>query len=378
MKIFLFDMDGVLLEAQGYHRALQETLRRMTLALGFEEATVSAGVIAAFEAAGVSSEWDEAAIITARLLERVWQDEPERGLPDSLADPLPLASPPRPLPDLAALARAFSTPAMLPLHPLERAGRFFLRKPGRTALQEQTLHDLILGARLADLSLAHRTFQELVLGSQEYARVYDFPPEHHCESYLLTHDRPTLSQAAAQQLCEWIAAPGHAAAVITSRPSRAPAGVFSTPEAELGARLVGLENIPIAGWGGLCWLGLQTHISPQSFLKPSPVHALAGMRMALGAGQEIALKEAADLAENGLAGPDWHQLRESEISVFEDTPGGVQSLQAAVRLLEKGGVPLRPAYYGIAREPVKLQALEACSARVFASLADALEAVCKE
>jgi len=47
-------------------------------------------------------------------------------------------------------------------------------------------------------------------------------------------------------------------------------------------------------------------------------------------------------------------------------------------LLEKGGVPLRPAYYGIAREPVKLQALEACSARVFASLADALEAACKE
>ena len=43
MKIFLFDMDGVLLESHGYHLALQETVRRMARALGVGEVTLIIG-----------------------------------------------------------------------------------------------------------------------------------------------------------------------------------------------------------------------------------------------------------------------------------------------------------------------------------------------
>ena len=50
MKILLFDMDGVLLESRGYHLALQETVRIMAIALGFEDRTLSADDIATFEA----------------------------------------------------------------------------------------------------------------------------------------------------------------------------------------------------------------------------------------------------------------------------------------------------------------------------------------
>ncbi len=375
MKIFLFDMDGVLLESQGYHRALRETVRRMALALGFEDSTVSPDEIAAFEAGGISSEWDEAAIITAVLLEKVWEAEPDRGLPNSLAGPVSIAPNPRPLPKFLDLARSLSTPAMLPLHPLERAARIFFRKKGRTSGQEQILHDLILGARMADLSLTHRTFQELVLGSEVFSQTYDFPPEHDCESYLLKYDHSNLAEGSQiSRLQEWISPPGKSAAVITSRPSKAPPGIFSTPEAELGARLVGLDGIPILGWGGMLWLGLRTHINPQSFLKPSPVHALAGMRMALGASQEPALTEAADLAENGIAATEWEKFHEAEVSVFEDTPGGIKSLQSASQVLKKMGIPIKTRCYGIARERIKVKALEACSAVIFPSLVEALEA----
>ena len=372
MKIFLFDMDGVLLESRGYHLALQETVRRMAKALGFGDVTLSPDDIAAFEAGGITSEWDEAAINSALLLETVWKDQPKRELPLSLA--LPKSSSPnlRPVPDFNALARSLSTPDLLSLPPLERAERFFLGADRHTPAQVLILRGLIRGARTAERSLTHRTFQELVLGSAEFARTYGLPALLDCESYLLKYDLSNLSPTESARLQDWMSAPGHAAAVITSRPSRPPAGVFSTPEAELGAALVGLENIPICGWGGMCWLGMQRYADPQTFLKPSPVHTLAGMRMALGEGQETALAAAADLVETGQATPSWQQLAGAQLSIFEDTPGGIKSLHAARQVLDGAGIHIETQYFGIARKPVKIQALQANGGQVFPTLVEAL------
>ena len=374
MKILLFDMDGVLLESRGYHLALQETVRRMALALGFADATLSPDDIAAFEAGGITSEWDEAAISTALLLETVWMDEPECSLPDSLAQPISANPSPRTLPDFRELARVLSTVDLLHLHPLERAGRLFLGQNHHTARQEQILKDLILGARLAEISLTHRTFQELVLGSAEFSRTYDLPAELNSESYLLKYDRSNLSSVDSIRLQDWMFLPGHAAALITSRPSHPPAGIFSTPEAELGAELVGLEGIPILGWGGMCWLGLQRHTDPQNFLKPSPVHALAGLRMAWGESQETALAAAADLVENNQTDSSWQRLEAAQVSVFEDTPGGIKSLRSAKGVLGRAGIHIEANSYGIAQNQVKVQALKALGAQISPSLVEALNA----
>jgi hypothetical protein len=372
MKIFLFDMDGVLLESRGYHLALQETVRRMAIALGFTDGSLSADDIAAFEAGGITCEWDEAAISTAFMLETLWKEEPERDLPESLAQH-GIANPgSRVLPDFKGLARRISSAEMLPLHPLERAARLFLGKSRHTGRQEQILHDLILGARMAELSLTHRTFQELVLGSIEFERHYNLPSEQNCESYLLKYDRSNLLESQSARLREWMDSPGQAAAVITSRPSLPPAGIFSTPEAELGVKLVGLEGIPILGWGGMCWLGLQRYTDPQTFLKPSPVHALAGMRMAMGEGQEAALTEAANLIEKGQSRSVWAMLDVAQISVFEDTPGGVKSLQAARATLGRMDIHIDTRYFGIARRQIKKEALNSNGALVFQSLTQAL------
>ena len=373
MKIFLFDMDGVLLESRGYHLALQETVRRMALALGFVNASLSAEDITTFEAGGITSEWDEAAISTALLLETVWKDEPERGLPDSLAQPISAAPNLRPLPDFNGLAQTLSTPEMIRLYPLERAERLFLVGKQHTARQEQILHDLILGARMAELSLTHCIFQEFVLGSAEFARTYDLPAVLDCESYLLKYDKSNLSHAESAGLRDWLAIPGQTAAVITNRPSHPPTGIFSTSEAELGAELVGLEGIPILGWGGICWLGLQRHANPQNFLKPSPVHALAAMRLALGESQEVALTAAANLVETGSNAPGWMQFEGAQVSVFEDTLGGIKSLAAARNVLKGVGIDFKSSAFGIAQKPIKIQALQANEACIFPSLAEALK-----
>ena len=373
MKVFLFDMDGVLLESRGYHLALQETVRRTAMALGVGDFTISPDTIAAFEAGGITSEWDEAAFCAASLLETVWQDEPERGLPDSLAKPGSIRPGQYRAPNFYDLALKLSTPDMLRFHPLERAERFFLEENRHSPSQERILHALLLGARLAKISITHRTFQELVLGSAEYACTYDLPAELDCASYLLKYDRSNLSPTDRIQLMNWIVNPGHAAAVITSRPSRPPIGIFSTEEAELGAKLVGLDGIPILGWGGICWLGYQRNTNPQVFLKPSPVHALASLRMATGESQESSLTAGFDLVETGLATPEWQRMDGAIVNIFEDTPSGIRSLRTAQNVLKRAGIHIETNFIGIAQNPVKVRALEANGAHVFHSLAQALD-----
>jgi hypothetical protein len=192
------------------------------------------------------------------------------------------------------------------------------------------------------------------------------------ESYLLKYDRSNLSPVESAGLRDWMSRPDQAAVVITSRPSRPPAGVFSTPEAEQGAALVGLGEIPILGWGGLVWLGQQRQTDPQTFLKPSPVHALAALRMALGEDQQTALSTAANLVENGQVDTAWKQLDGAKVSVFEDTPGGIKSMKAAKDVLEKVGVRTKTQYYGIAQKSIKVKALQGNGAQVFPSLAETL------
>lgn len=372
MKIFLFDMDGVLLESRGYHLALQETVRRMAMALGFGDCTLSPDDIAAFEAGGITCEWDEAAICAASFLDIAWKDESGCNLPDSLAQSVLIDPGRRSPPNFYALAQALSTPEMLSLHPLERAELYFLKRHQHSISQEHILRSLILGARMAELSLTYRTFQELVLGSTEFFRAYNLASELDCESYLLKYDHSNLPDADRDRLKNWISIPHHAAAVITSRPSHPPVGIFSTPEAEIGAKLVGLDGIPILGWGGMCWLGLQRHSDPQSLIKPSPVHALAGLRMACGESQETALSAAADLVETRYAGSGWKQFTGAQVCVFEDTPGGIKSLQAAQEILIGSGVRIETKSIGIAQKQIKIKALIANKAEIFPSLIDAI------
>ncbi len=380
MKILLFDMDGVLLEAHGYHRALQETVSRMASALDMPAVSLSQDTIAAFEAAGITSEWDTAAICSALLLQTVWEIEPERTLPESLSrPPLPdkmaSAGPEQASPDFHALALRLAEVDLLALPPLARAEHCLLETDRYTPAQESLLQNLLRKARSPEESLTHRTFQELVLGSEEFSRVYKLPAALDTASYLLKFDHSNLPPAESVRLRDWLASAGRAGVIMTSRPSRPPKGVFSTPEAEQGAALVGLTGIPIAGWGGLCWLGRQQRVDPQTFLKPSPVHGLTALRLAMGALLEEALTEAANLSSTGVISPIWESLTEAQVFVFEDTPGGINSICAAQALLGSAGISIETKFLGIAQSPVKVQALLASGAQIFATLPDALAPV---
>lgn len=382
MNILLFDMDGVLLEPHGYHRALVETVRLVARALGFGEVRLAPEQIAAFESAGVYSEWDSAAICAALLLQAAWQVDPHLRLP-ALPAHQPARSLDLPAPDFAAFAALLRRPQLSTLRPLQRAERLILETDqcsqnptGSSAphspAQKQALTAILRNARAAQDSLTHCTFQELVLGSQEYARLYHRPAHLDTPSYLLQFDRPLLGKTQAAGLFAWRAQPGNHMAIFTSRPSSPLPGVFSTPEAELGTRRIGLDGVPIAGLGGLAWLAQQRALPAQSLVKPSPVHLLAALGLALGKSLPDALRLAAGLGLDGSPQLAWQELAHARLHVFEDNIVGLQAAHSAQELLQKMGIPLELELHGFSAQPLKAAALQNIGAHVSPDLHQSL------
>jgi len=374
MKIFLFDMDGVLLEPRGYHEALIETVELVGRALGFRELAITKADIEVFEAAGVTSEWDSTAICTALMLRDAWAISPDNLLPS--APPLPqLAMHDLPPPDFQTF---FGSRRMAPVQrsrPTQLAEQSLLSDgTAYTEAQVSALQALLRGARSPLGSLTHLLFQELVLGSQLFQDTYGVDSQLSAEGTLLTRDRPTLPPQARNRLLAWLEVPNHHAAVFTNRPSQPPQGSTGAPEAELGLEVSELKALPVVGRGGLAWLEEQRGLAPDALLKPSATHALVALRRAIGDSPGVALHAAAALALDQEDDPGWGNLEGAEITVFEDSAEGLESVAAARAALAGAGISVQTTLMGVTQSPLKRRSLEAAQADVFPSLVEALGA----
>ncbi len=372
MEILLTDMDGVLLDSRAYHVSLQHTLDRIAVALGFAPNILSYEHILAFEVAGVTAEWDSASMCAALLLERLWQVRPEARLDASrLAEPYePHSLLP---PDLAGFANKLGRDRSTETRPLENAaGLLRAMSDGRPTENTAVLVDIVLSARIPERSLTYRLIQEQNLGSQRYAQFYQIPPVLATESYLETLDRPALSPQEQRCLLKWAARPESAVAIFTNRPSLSPDGSGGLPEAEIGRALAGLEALPMMSMGGLGWLARRRGLEEQSYLKPSPVHVLAALQLALGAPQVEALEAAALLALDGIALGSWRGLEAVRVFAVEDASKGLRSAAGALAALRNMEIYPQLHLIGISTHPDKARALEQSGARVFPHLRDFL------
>jgi hypothetical protein len=375
MRILLLDMDGVLVEPRSYHQAFKDTVALVGQILGYPDVPLSDQDVAAFEAAGIASEWDSSAICAALLLENLWSVHPALTLPSVPTAPVLPTHHTTP-PDLQSFIDSLSQTHLQEMPPLKRAEHLFLSGPDSyTREQRQALQAILRNARQIAGSLTHCIFQELVLGSRVFTETYGLPPTLDTESYLLEYDRATLPEQARAKLVEWLRDVDHRATVFTSRPSRSVGGQFCPPEAELGARGVGLGMLPIVGLGSMLWLGARRGRDPDSLLKPSPVHALAAMRLALGEPLRQVLEAAAMLGLDGQADDGWSILRGAEVYVFEDTAGGLKSARLAKDMLAGIDVPVEVHLFGVTNSVPKRQALETVGAVVLPTLSVALESV---
>jgi hypothetical protein len=226
-------MDGVLLEAGGYHRALQDTVALIARALGYQGLQITQNDIDYFEAVGVTSEWDSSAICTALLLSQVWKKYPALLLPtDPTSAPFSMHS--LPSPDFQSFYTTLSQEPDLDIPPLERAERlFFKNRNGQTPDQMRELQNVLRQARSIQGSLTHRLFQEMVLGSRIFEDTYQLSPFLNCDSYIRMYDRPLLDHEGQKWLHSLVNTGGFSAVIFTNRPSRAPQG--STPRKQRSA-----------------------------------------------------------------------------------------------------------------------------------------------
>ena len=355
MKILLFDMDGVLLEPIGYHMALKETVRLVSQSLGFENFILSDQDIAQFEALGISNEWHSSALCAA--LFNIIASKPLLNIRPAL-DRLFIAIAQHPA-DEPAILRAQKATASL--------AKQYDVAPNQAVEIMQTSESI-------SHSFTLNIFQELVLGSKIFAKTYQRQPQLTVESYLQQYDVPQISSAVLNKLTNWLTDPHHYAAILTNRPSAIMLGKAGTPEAELGAQLIGLSGLPIVGSGEIHWLAQEMNVNVETLLKPAPTHALAAVFAALGIPLEDSLKNSFSWIVSNHS-IDTRVIPKSEVYVFEDTTAGIISVENMQRVLAQKNIHINTHKIGISSNLIKISNLKDQGALIYNSINDALSEI---
>ena len=370
MNILLFDMDGVLLRSLGYHIALQHMVKKVGHALGYQDAALTDEHIAGFESHGMTCEWHSGALTIAYLFMKAKMQQPTLRFPIAL-QPAPVSM----FQDGLDISPLLDTLALFPSDQqpqLQRAVAVIAAVAAQAGLPPDEYAVMVAECENPSLSLTFRTFQEMVLGSENYQRTYHLPPVLDCPSYLNLYDQVLISDINRERLLRWQGTSGQYAAIVTNRPSSQIPGTPSTPEAELGAKLVGLEKLPLLAFGEIMWLSQQMGEESSGINKPSPIHTLAAMQAALGASLPESMMSAYRLLNEPHDVEEWEQLTNGEIYIFEDTIAGVISLEKARTALAEVGIKINIHKIGITENRTKKAALKKHGAEVFQDINQAL------
>jgi hypothetical protein len=369
--IVLFDVDGVLVENRAYRASIQQTSLYFGRRLGLGTRQPSNSEIDVFEAESITVEWDSCAIVAATLLlERLRAEAGSvrrrarlvGGGPRDfwqLLDELPARKLNTAAIDFRSLARRVGA-----------AARETGRLPARAALElfredlaQQTLVSPAVALPLLEHLLGHvydidaspamQVFQNFVLGDEQYLRYYGLPPRVTGAGLIDVLDRPLLRP----DLCQVVLARRSAGTlfpvIFTARPSLTPVEVSGfergyTPESEIARGLVGLEGVPVLGFGKLDWFARHVGRTGSELVKPSPVHAMAAIGAAR-SGLELEAIKAAVAVERGdnLRYPLTACAGES-VHVFEDSPSSLRAAAIGVELLNRQGLGLHLTRHGVA------------------------------
>lgn len=350
----LFDMDGVLIHADGYHQALISSVSQIGRSIGIEEPILSKEQISHFEAAGVTHEWETLAICTAILLIQVWQHDGEIRIPRIITGT-----------SESFLIRGddrfwefLNEIDLQGKEPTTYAVSTLCEQNSSLNTEQRKYLELVLGSGLdIDKSPTLHIFQEYVLGSDQYSQLYGYPSYLDTKSYLELYDRKALSEENRVGLIDWLDSDYCHAVIFTNRPSRPPDGFFSTPEAELAASAINLENLPIVGAGSLSWLANLESKPLDAYYKPDPVHTLAALQVAVGVSLPQALTMAADLSRGNIERELWLPFKGSKIFVFEDLVPGMKSAQDAQKMLSEINVEVELSCVGLTKHKTKAESL---------------------
>ena len=361
MNLFIFDMDGVLLIPLGYYYALKETVRLAGLRSGYGEASLTDAQIAQFESLGISSEWHSSALCLAfMILQKMAGKNPDNGAEGNVA---------------LDLGDLFIEIANQPIQDSPtRRGTAALENLGKKyGVSVDGLKALVLESESIESSPTFNWFQELILGSDEFAKIYKKSAQFKTDSYLKLYDEPLLSKPMAEKLMYWVRRNGNGAGIMTMRPSIGLEGFAIDPDAQVGAELVGVAGLPIFGRGEIGWLAGKTGRHVEEFRKPAYAHALAVILAASGWTVADSLLYAARPVE-AMRFDDLQHLNDSTITVFEDTSGGMVSVEEAGKVLKQAGLRIDVRKAGVTTDTGKQAALASIGAVMYRDINEALAA----
>jgi len=339
-KIILLDIDGVLVHAGGYRAALRATVNHFA----GNSIDINETILSDLERRGISSEWDMVPLLLASYWNLILSQQPMHDLPD----------------DISAAAqeiqrrvhlngsRSFSIPefdlidGQYPAESAFRAGCF-------SSVPYELQKNLLTETRNVHASHTMRIFQNYSLGTENFRSTYQIPAELNTDSFLLAYDRSNIDENVRAKLRQ----PNIFPVAFTARPSAPPRGsgepsLGYAPEAELGLALTELENIPIMAFGKLEYIARRRGLDPVKLVKPSPVHALAGVIAAFTGDEWLAIQSAADWYQTGRLNDSFMTIPEAfDLIVIEDTLGGIRSTQAAGEILKQAGFQVNVHLFGL-------------------------------
>jgi hypothetical protein len=393
--IFLFDLDGVLVRPGGYRAAVQATVNHFARWLGLPEMAPDEPTIAIFEAQGITGEWDMIPLSLAILLDHAAALLPAASYPSLAAlraqiSAHPLASLPVDYAPVIRRLGAYLQPGEAPADVFlavcqaGQDGALFPHLSGQGVLCE-----LLSNTRKLALSPTTRIFEHLVLGHEFYQQSLGLPVEIESEAYLTIHDRPLLTPETRARLLDLRATGALVMAAYTARPSAwegdwpsaEPLPAMFAPEAEMALQLVGMQSIPLVGYGQMGGLALSLRLAEEALLKPSPYHAMTAIASAWTGSRLAAQEWLARLYSSrtngaltpGLSTGAGALPQAAEVHIFEDSSIGMAGGKQAVALLQELGMQVNLHLWGVSTHAEKTSALQAVGAnRVFTDVNQAV------
>lgn len=391
IKIALFDLDGVLVQPGGYRAAVRDVLKYFTTLMNVScQQLPGEEEMAAYESLTITDEWDMVPLSLAILFEYICQSVNAFPELKNLEEAITWTQPQNIKLDFTDYLskilsmRFWVKPGFEPSEQILMAVRLGAAAGLFPHIEKGGLLDDLLGhTQSVRLSRVTRVFQEFVLGSDQFQRIYRLLPEMNVPSYLEKYDTALLNEDLRKQLVAGKDL-GFYAVIYTARFSLPPKEIDQDlpdyfPAAEMAAALNSIGSLPLMGYGRIEYLANQLAVPAARLLKPAPVQALAAAAAAWSGLEWPSLAWAASLwdesssillKETGKL-PDLPEV--FELIVFEDSPNGVIAGLSAVDLLTKAGYKVSGTYYGIGQNKSKINALQQLGAEIFPDINSALD-----
>jgi len=377
MKVLLFDVDGVLVAPQGYREAIKATARHFMEQWSWTLPPPDETVVTAYEAHGITSEWDMVPLHLAALWD-AWAAQHGAPPPNVLTTPHSLPPPAvhAPTDHITRLARHLRAGDYPTSRALQLQREAAADAPFPHLGTHPLLETLLSHTRDAYRHPVTRIFQQFALGSEAFTATYGLPADVQTPSFLRRYDRPLLTAAGQARVQAALASGATCAAAYTARPSGPPRGATRlqgyAPEAEMALEAVGLPELPLVGYGRLAWLAERQGLSnAESLLKPAAFHALAAIFAALWRDEQAGLARAAQWLLDGARDTRDIPARLTVVG-FDDSTSGLHGVAAAVDALRAAGVQADFLPLGIASHPAKAHHLRTAGATVVADIQQAL------